>query len=115
MFFGFGRVPGIDYSYNLTPFATINHFLLDNNIQLQQRLINLVGNIAVFVPFGLLLPFLFEKRKYWKSFASFLSGLFVLETLQLLSKRGNFDIDDFLLNTIGFIIGYCIFQSRVEN
>ena len=108
MFFGFGRVPSIDYSYNLAPFATIRHFLLDNDVQLQQRIINLVGNIAVFVPFGLLLPFLFEKRKCSKSFALFLSCLFVLETLQLLSRRGNFDVDDFLLNSIGFMIGYGI-------
>jgi glycopeptide antibiotics resistance protein len=34
---------------------------------------------------------------------------FCVETFQLLTKVGSFDVDDLLLNTIGAAIGYTIF------
>lgn len=70
----------------------------------------MVGNVGVFVPFGVLLPlFLKEGRLLLKSLCLFLSGVFVLESLQLLTKRGSWDIDDFILNTLGFLLGYGLY------
>jgi glycopeptide antibiotics resistance protein len=109
MIFGFGRTTLPEYSYNLVPFSTIRHFLLGEHIALRERLINLMGNIIVFVPFGILLPFRFH-GKFKKSLLLFLTGLFMLEALQLLFKRGSFDIDDFILNTAGFLFGYLVFK-----
>ena len=106
MLVGFGRkVTHQRYMYNLKPFDTIRHYLQFDQISSMAAIINLVGNIAVFVPFGLLLPVIFQ-RGFLRVFLTFLSGLFVLEMTQLLSRRGSLDIDDFILNTIGFIIGY---------
>lgn len=71
-------------------------------------MINLIGNIGVFIPFGILIPLLFGRR-YSKFLSIFLRGLLVLEGLQLITRRGSFDIDDFLLNTVGATIGYGIY------
>jgi glycopeptide antibiotics resistance protein len=109
MFFGFGRTKLPEYSANLIPFATIHYFLSAEDIPLGNRLINLLGNIGIFIPFGVLLPLRFEGRLI-KSAIVFLSGLFVLELLQLISQRGRFDIDDFILNTVGFFLGYWLYQ-----
>jgi glycopeptide antibiotics resistance protein len=109
MFFGFGRTKLLEYSTNLVPFSTIYYFLSVENIPLKARLINLLGNIGVFIPFGILLPFWFE-RKFTKAAIVFLAGLFTLESLQLISQRGSFDTDDFILNTIGFCLGYYFFK-----
>ena len=109
MIFGFGRRTHSEYMYNLVPFSTINQFLHINNFNSYTWIINLVGNIGVFIPFGILIPLVFGGR-YIKLLVIFLSGLLVLETLQLLTRRGSFDIDDFLLNTIGVTIGYSIYM-----
>ncbi|APF28907.1 vanZ like family protein [Clostridium sporogenes] len=70
---------------------------------------NILGNILMFGPLGLLLPLL------WKSFRKFsktvLFGFvvsFTIEFSQLFLARGT-DIDDLILNTIGTMLGYLAF------
>jgi glycopeptide antibiotics resistance protein len=109
MLFGFGRTTHTEYMYNLRPFSTIKQFLDTRNYNSYTQIINLAGNIGVFIPFGILLPLVCQ-GKYVKQLIRFLSGLLVLETIQLITRRGSFDIDDFLLNTIGFTIGYGIYK-----
>ncbi len=70
---------------------------------------NILGNILMFAPLGLLLPLL------WKDFRNFsktvLFGFvvsFIIEFSQLFLARGT-DIDDLILNTIGTTLGYLTF------
>ncbi|MHA0858084.1 VanZ family protein [Paenibacillus sp. CMAA1364] len=110
MILGFGRRhTNSDFRYNLKPFQTIKHFLHIDRFTTDVWVINLFGNIGAFLPFGILLPIIFG-GKLKRSFLMFFMGLFILESLQLLSRRGSFDIDDFILNSIGFIIGYGIYK-----
>lgn len=71
---------------------------------------NIILNILIFVPFGFLLPVgLKWFRNFWKTyFAGFILTL-VIEISQLLFKRGIFELDDLLNNTIGSMIGYGCF------
>ncbi|HPT78633.1 MAG TPA: VanZ family protein [Candidatus Atribacteria bacterium] len=110
MFFGFGRHTYANYMYNLKPFSTIMLYLSvsGRGINTYKWLLNLAGNIGVFVPFGFMLPAVFNKTFLNLLYIIF-SGIFVLELLQLITKRGSFDVDDFLLNIIGFSIGYLIY------
>ena len=64
--------------------------------------VNLFGNVAVFMPFGFLLPMFRDSLQKWYRTTA-LSLLFSLsiETLQLLTRRGSFDVDDLILNTLG--------------
>jgi len=103
MLFGFGRASQSSYSYNLMPFITIKHYLTSTNKA--SALINVLGNIGVFIPFGLLLPSI-GLRKGLKAYGVFLAGLIILELVQLVSRRGSLDVDDLLLNSLGFWIGY---------
>ncbi|WP_098747379.1 VanZ family protein [Paenibacillus sp. EZ-K15] len=104
MIWGFGRTTQPDFSYNLVPFSTMARYF---PIRSMGSLINIVGNIAVFVPFGVLIPLAFQIR-FRKMFAYFLTGLFVLEMTQLISRRGSLDVDDFILNSVGVTIGYVL-------
>lgn len=82
----------IDYSYKLNSFE------------------NLVGNVAVFVPFGFLFPYVFKHGRNF--FVMLLNAfLFVLgiEVFQLFSAFGAFDVDDILLNCVGAVIGYLVY------
>lgn len=103
MLFGFGRAPQSQFSYNLIPFITIKHFLTMSDQA--TALINLLGNIGVFIPLGILLPCV-GLRKGLQAYGVFLVGLFILELVQLVSRRGSLDVDDILLNSLGFWIGY---------
>lgn len=78
--------------------------------------IDIVGylqNILLFIPFGILIPFLW--KKYDKVVHIFLSGFLFsmfIEVTQLLNNRST-DIDDLILNTIGGLIGYGIYKMFV--
>jgi glycopeptide antibiotics resistance protein len=107
MFFGLGRQSQTEYRYNLQPFSTIELFIRSKSLRKYHFVINILGNIGVFVPFGILLPRFF-KGSIVKATIVLLGGLLVLEFLQLVCKRGAFDVDDIILNTAGFIIGYTL-------
>jgi glycopeptide antibiotics resistance protein len=111
MFFGFGRSPGnhADYMYNLRPFHTIGSYLNFAYFTGKIRVINLFGNIGMFIPFGVLIP-LSARFKFAGFLLCFELGLISLEVLQLVTKRGSFDIDDIILNTFGALIGYALYK-----
>jgi len=110
MLLGFGRRSASNhYMINLKPFETISYFLQFDRFNTSIWVVNLIGNIAIFVPFGVLLPIIFGKRLR-KSFYIFFLGVLLLESLQLLTRRGSFDIDDFILNSVGFLLGYGLFR-----
>ncbi|MFC4410154.1 VanZ family protein [Chungangia koreensis] len=71
--------------------------------------INLLGNIIVFMPIGLLLPLLWGRFNAKRAILTgFLISLFI-ESTQLALDRSS-DIDDLILNTFGALIGYGIYR-----
>ena len=98
------------YRYNLTLFKEITRFWnMRHTDGWNITIINLLGNVVCFMPFGFLLPMV-SKRSVFKNFLSvtFLAMLFSIgiETAQLVTKVGAFDVDDIFLNTIGGLLGY---------
>ncbi len=83
----------IDYAYMLNSFE------------------NLIGNVAVFIPFGYLLV---EAYRSMQKFGVALTSTFLMtlaiEGFQLVSGLGVFDVDDILLNVIGGFTGYAIYK-----
>jgi len=94
---------------NLTPGTTISLYM-NKEKRVEYSIENLAGNIIGFVPLGLLVPVLFRRcRGFWKVVGlSFLVSL-LFELAQLATALGSFDVDDLLLNTLGGMLGYCIF------
>ena len=97
------------HTANFTLFKTIRMY-----IRYSDRLNsfeNLAGNVAVFVPFGMLLPWM--GRKY-SGFFIMLCNAFLftagIELFQLLSGFGAFDVDDILLNCAGAALGWMAWQ-----
>lgn len=100
-----------DYQYNLVLFREIRRFLKYRHILgTGAVLINVAGNVAVFIPLGFALPVLFERiRSFLQVLILSFSISLLAETMQLVLKVGCFDVDDLLLNTIGGCIGYLIY------
>lgn len=109
---GFGRMEGYsDYRYNLVPFQEIIRFVKYRNyIDFSSVMINLLGNIVAFMPFGALIRWVVDRRMRWfqATFYTFLFSLCV-ELLQLVAKVGVFDVDDLILNTLGGLCGFFVY------
>lgn len=107
----FGRVPSETYHYNLEPLAEIKRYInYSREIGSFNVIINLIGNVACFMPFGFVLPILSNRQRniLKVTFLSFLCSVTV-EFIQLVSKLGSCDIDDVILNTTGGFLGYILF------
>lgn len=66
---------------------------------------DVINNILAFIPIGILVGLLSARYRLLKAI---LAGLFLSETIecsQLIWKRGVFDADDLLNNTLGAMIG----------
>lgn len=90
---------------HLTPFAVFKWTFLSGRLD-YERLVLFFGNIAIFVPIG----FLMCKKKSGKLFTAFLVFFPILfssaiELSQYYFKMGDPDIDDVILNVLGFYIG----------
>jgi glycopeptide antibiotics resistance protein len=94
MLLGFHRGVHAEYRYNLQPLRTIRHFWHIQNAFPIETVQNLV-----------------LKLRFWGTMGSSLGGLLLLETAQLLTRRGIFDVDDILLNMIGVLLGYLLYLS----
>lgn len=93
---------------NFVPFKTILPYLLGHKGLIIAG-VNLIGNIALLVPIGFLVPCIYPNVK-WKSllFIAIIAG-FSIEMMQVVLGVGIFDIDDILLNALGVMIGYWVF------
>lgn len=114
MFLGFGRTMQLDgpLRYNLEPLRTVRlYFDMSNGVPYANRMVNLLGNVAVFAPVGLLLPLAAPRYYSWVRL-TVLSALCImlLELLQMLLHVGSLDIDDLLLNLLGVWAGYVLLR-----
>lgn len=82
-----------------------------NSFSLQTWL-NVLLNIALFAPLGVLLPLLFRRLRRW--YAALAAGFGVslaIEVLQYVLQRGTLDVDDLFANTLGCLLGYCLVMA----
>ncbi len=99
-----------EYHYNLVLFKEIKRFWeYRHQVGLFAMFTNLFGNVLIFMPFGFFMPMASKYHSFFSAlFWSFSLSLGV-ESFQLVSKVGCFDVDDILLNTIGGALGYVVF------
>lgn len=108
------------YGYSSTNFHLFRAWREAWNNYSFKNWLNVLLNIAMFVPFGCLLPLLSSHFKKW--YVLLLTGagasLFI-EVMQYVTGRGLFDVDDLFTNTIGAALGYyivmalqCLFQKE---
>ena len=93
---------------NIVPFETIALYTrsLFGGIN-RAAVVNLAGNVVMFVPLGLLLPHIAKKaEKFTGCFVISLVCILSAEIVQVFTLLGYFDVDDLLLNMIGVSIGF---------
>ncbi len=104
-------------SVNLIPFSTVRHFLhtLHSTAEgylFRHAVVNLAGNVIMFIPLGFFLPCLQPKRcTFFRCMGSGACIILVIELLQLITLLGHCDVDDLILNLAGIGIGFGIFKA----
>ena len=114
----FGRTITYDYyRYSITPFREINRYwkiLLDGDWM--PFIINVCGNVVLFMPFGYMFGMFTERKKTGAvmglidTFVAAFLLILIVETCQLLTKVGVFDVDDIILNVSGALLGYAAYR-----
>lgn len=89
---------------NLVPFTEIFRY----DIHSEMFLYNVLGNIALFIPFGYIISVYIKPKQIWTNMFTALVVSGTIEFVQLKIGR-SFDIDDILLNTLGCIIGFLLY------
>ena len=105
----------MEQNVNLVPFHTIRLYLYvfrDSDLShlIPHAIVNLAGNVVMFIPLGAFLYPEFSNR--WKVLKTLLTTFVVIclvEMMQLVTLAGSCDVDDLLLNSAGFLLGYGVY------
>lgn len=93
------------FRINLLPFV----YLFDYP-NLREALLNFIGNTAMFIPIGVIWPIVYKKLDTpWKVIAAGVGFSLCIEVLQLPFYDRVSDIDDLILNSLGYVIGYGLY------
>ena len=128
----FGRINGSNYlldasniydrfmnSANLIPFRTIRNFIIavsNGNLSLYVFIYNIFGNLLAFMPLALFLPKLIPfVDKWYKYFLVVSLFIILIEIMQFVLDVGSLDIDDYILNIVGSMLCYIIFNIKKIN
>lgn len=102
---------------NLTPFHTISKQLrrlwrFHEPWAVRHSVINLGGNVVLFVPLGIFLPLLYKPlRRLWRVMLVTALIIVLVEVGQVLTLLGRCDVDDVILNVLGAAIGYGVYKG----
>ena len=97
----------IPFRVNLIPLVHLFDYDSARNI-----IWNVVGNMVMFIPSGIILPVVYKKLNSFNKVVA--AGAFIslcIEILQLPFASRATDIDDLILNTLGVAVGYGIYAA----
>ena len=109
----------IQANVNLRPLETVWRFgwvlrNSDDPVAIRHAVINLAGNVVMFVPLGLLTPCIWvSMRKFWRHFLYMVLIIVSIEVLQLVTLLGSCDVDDLLLEDVKAFARFL--QERMKN
>ena len=110
-----GRVqPLVLYTAAVFPFRInwIPMVRLHDYVSKRDLLLNVVGNAAMFIPSGIILPVVYPRlNRFWKVLLAGICISLAIELLQLPFSVRASDVDDLLLNTLGVILGYGLYAA----
>ena len=115
LLFGFGRSQYDTNIVRIIPLYSTVRFA-EHSIQwsrVNALLINIFGNILMFVPFGFLGWFFPKFNNLKNLMISFLSAIVISEAVQYFTRLGVFDVDDIILNTFGVWLGF-LMKQKIE-
>ena len=118
LFFQSGRVPvllsehmKLKYDFCLIPFKTITEYItaIVEGSARGHAIRNLAGNLLLLLPLGFFLPFFIRKTAKIMIYTVVVTVIILaIEVAQLITFTGSLDIDDFILNLSGALLGFAM-------
>jgi len=106
------RPPIFSGAYEFNPFASYRRAMRAPSHLARIEVRNLILNVAMFVPMGILLPAVFSRlAKFYITLPIALAATIAIETAQFVTHRGVFATEDILHNFAGAIIGFLLFKG----
>ena len=75
---------------------------------------NVLLNIALFIPLGVLVPLLFPKCRGVRMILVVVGTTLLIECAQLFVGFSVFDVDDLFTNTLGGLMGWCLLMAALS-
>lgn len=101
----FDAAKAFPFRINLLPFV----YLMDYP-KFSEAMLNLIGNTTMFIPIGVIWPIVYKKlNTHKKVIAAGIGFSLCIEILQLPFFDRVSDIDDLILNSLGFLTGYGLY------
>lgn len=116
MIFRGGLFQNEQHYMNYVPFYTLiesslyQASILGKESAMIMFLYNVIGNVLCFVPLGIFLSSYLKDKNLFVIFVYVMMVSASIEVLQYLFYTGISDIDDIIFNTLGGLLGYCIYQ-----
>ena len=70
----------------------------------------MLENLIVFIPFGLLLSINFKRALLWQKLTAICAFSFTVEIIQYVLAIGRTDITDVITNTVGGLVGLALYE-----
>ncbi len=103
----FNTANAFPFRINLVPFVNLTDYA-----EKSDAILNFVGNTAMFIPIGIVWPIVYKKlNTHTKVIAAGVGFSLFIEILQLPFFDRVSDIDDLILNSLGFLLGYGIYVT----
>ena len=94
------------FPLRINPIPLVHLFDYDN---VRDIVWNVIGNVAMFIPTGIVLPIVYRRlNSLWKVAAV---GAFISLCTEILQPSRASDVDELILNTLGVVVGYGIYAA----
>ncbi|WP_336770854.1 VanZ family protein [Paenibacillus sp. MMO-58] len=118
LFLAFGRVGAAERTTGYTFIFLPEDFFKLPSISdlLDPTLMDFVGfgNLAAFIPFGILIPLLY-RITFVRFITLFFLSILLMETIQALTLLGSFDVNDAIRNSLGAAVGFGAYKLGVRS
>lgn len=102
----FSAIGASERTISIIPFQSIYDMAV-SNASIGRIIENVLGNIVLFIPFGILFPIISNKKHKEVLCAAIIFSL-LIEITQFLFALGSTDVDDLIFNVLGAYIGYFV-------
>lgn len=102
----YGHSSSLSTAINVNPLNIIKDFKNSDNTFLL-----IIGNIFVYIPIGIYFRYLNKIKNNKNLIIIFVLCIILIETIQYVFRMGVWDINDIILNTLGFSIGVIIINK----
>ena len=102
----FSAIGASERTISIIPFKSIYDMAVSNT-SIGRIIENVLGNIVLFIPFGMLFPIISNKKCKGVLYAAIIFSL-LIEIAQFLFALGSTDVDDLIFNVLGAYIGYFV-------